>query len=293
MNTVAIDMDGTLLHSEGFVSQENAQALKTLQAQGHKVVIATGRGHKDVNRLLQAVNITPDGIVSLNGARVFWKGKLIHESHMDRDDAVHLAEWLTDRQYYFHVYTNHGMYSPSRSWEFFMNDLDIYTQDKEGGEEIKEAIRRKADGHHRQAHMNELHSAEMIREDDLTVYKFLIVSMLEEKLAVCRKTWGDKPSMLITSSGRDNLEIMHPHTQKGKGLLHLLKHADLDLSTTFAIGDNYNDLPLFNAAAVSIAMGNAESDVKHVATHETTNHDNHGVAEAIHHIILRSTAHNT
>ncbi len=289
MNAVAIDMDGTLLHSEGFVSEKNAQALKLLQAEGHKLIIATGRGLPDVERLLGSVNVTPDGIVSLNGARVYWEGEPIQESYMGQQEAINLVEWLNDNEYYFHIYTDKGLFSPTKSREFFMNDLNIYTQDKEGGEEIKEAIRRRADGHHRQANMKELHSSSMIVDYDLTVYKFLIVSMLEQKLDICRKSWGDKHNVLITSSGRDNLEIMHPNTQKGKGLLHIANHAGLDISSTFAIGDNYNDLPLFNAAATSIAMGNAEEDVKRVATHATTHHDIDGVAYAIENFILKSS----
>ncbi|MFB4165152.1 Cof-type HAD-IIB family hydrolase [Alteribacillus sp. JSM 102045] len=290
MNVVAIDMDGTLLNSEGFISEKNAQALRALQAQGHKVIIATGRGLPDVNRLLGDVNITPDGVVSLNGARVFWEGEAIQESYMGQEESANLIEWLNENEYYFHIYTDKGLFSPSRSREFFMNDLEIYTQDKEGGEEMKEAIRRRADGHHRQANMKELSSPIMIVKQDLTVYKFLIVSMLEQKLETCRKAWGDKHNILITSSGRDNLEIMHPDTQKGKGLLHIVEHAGLNIGSTFAIGDNYNDLPLFNAAATSIAMGNAEVDVKRVATHETTHHDNDGVAQAIEKFILKSSA---
>ncbi|RSL29651.1 HAD family phosphatase [Salibacterium salarium] len=286
MNTVAIDMDGTLLHSNGYISKKNAEALRRLQTEGHKFVVATGRGISDVERLLGEADLTPDGIVSLNGSIVTWHGERIRETFMDHNDAVQLAQWLDDNHYYYHINTDDGVYSPPRSREFFMNDLEIYTQDKEKGEEIKEAIRRRADGHHRQAQMKELTSPSMINEKNITVYKFLIISMLEPKLNRCVEHWGDYNHILVTSSGRDNLEIMHPETQKGKGLLHLLNHANLDVASTFAIGDNFNDLPLFNVADTSIAMGNAEEDVKRLATQETTSHDDDGVAYAIDSFVL-------
>ncbi|WP_252311197.1 HAD-IIB family hydrolase [Sinobaca sp. H24] len=57
MKTIAIDMDGTLLHEDGYVTKENASALKKLQEKGDKVVIATGRGMPDVQRLLNEVNV--------------------------------------------------------------------------------------------------------------------------------------------------------------------------------------------------------------------------------------------
>ncbi|RSL34972.1 HAD family phosphatase [Salibacterium salarium] len=286
MNTVAIDMDGTLLHTDGYVSKKNADALRRLQNEGHNVVIATGRGVNDVERLLKNADLTPDGIVALNGSIVSWQGERIREMYMDSNDAVQLATWLDNNEYYYHINTGDGVYSPPRSREFFMNDLEIYTQDKEKGEEMKEAIRRRADGHRRQAQMKELTSPSLITENNITVYKFLIISMLEPKLKSCVKYWGDYNNILVTSSGRDNLEIMHPETQKGKGLLHLLNHADLDVESTFAIGDNFNDLPLFNVAATSIAMGNAEEDVKRLSTRETLSHDDDGVAYAIDSFIL-------
>ncbi|MFZ4454468.1 Cof-type HAD-IIB family hydrolase [Salibacterium aidingense] len=281
MSIVAIDMDGTLLHSDGYVSEYNAKTLRRLQEEGHKFVVATGRGISDVKRLLGNVNLVPDGIVSLNGGVVMWQGEHVKESYMDYQDVIDLAHWLDTNEYYYHINTDEGIYSPPRSRDFFMNDLDIYTQDKEKGEEIKEAIRRRADGHRKQYEMKELSSPELLKEKNITVYKFLILSMLEPKLQRCVEHWGDFTNISVTSSGRDNLEIMHPDTQKGKGLLDLLEYAGLDVGSTFAIGDNFNDLPLFNAAAVSIAMENAEEDVKRVATHTTTSHDDDGVAYAI------------
>ncbi|MFB5661774.1 HAD family hydrolase [Alteribacillus sp. HJP-4] len=290
MNVVAIDMDGTLLHSDGYISEKNTLALRKLQEQGNKLVIATGRGISDVHRLLGEVDITPDGIVALNGAIISWEGNIIKESHMKRDSAVSLIQWLEENKYYYQIYTNDGLYSPPRSREYFMNDLNIYTSDKEDGDAINEAVRRRADGHWRQAQMKKLHHSDQIEEKQLNVYKFLIISMLEDKLTSCRMQWNEKENIFITSSGRDNLEIMHPSIQKGNGLLYLVRHADLSIESTYAIGDNYNDLPMFNAAKYSIAMGNAEEDVKRVASCETKVNDEDGVAHAIESIILPSSA---
>lgn len=290
MKTIAIDMDGTLLHEDGYVTKENASALKKLQEKGDKVVIATGRGMPDVQRLLNEVNVKPDGIISLNGAIVSWGEDIIRDVHMIREDAVALMHWLDEQQIYYHAYTNKGIYTPPQSSDYFRSDLDAFTSGLDNGDEVNEKIWKVAEGHRRKSKMKELPEPEFIEENQITVYKFLILSMLGDKLQNCRSNWEDAESIHITSSGRDNLEIMHPSTQKGIGLMHLTEHAGLSMDKTFAIGDNFNDLPMFEKAATSIAMGNAEPEVKKAATFETTHHNESGVAHAIETFVLNAPA---
>ncbi|SFL50250.1 HAD family hydrolase [Salibacterium qingdaonense] len=289
MKLTAIDMDGTLLHSDGYVSPKNAGALRQLQEEGHKVVISTGRDASDVKRLLHEVNVIPDGIVSLNGGLVTWQDEHVKTSVMDPDDVIELAKWLDEHQYYYHINTDDGIYSPPRSREFFLHDLDVYAEDKEKGEEIKEAIRRRADKHHNMYDIKELSSPDMMKKQQHNVYKFLILSMLEPKLQRCVDHWSGIPGIAITSSGRDNLEILHPETEKGKGLIDLLSYAGLDGIETFAIGDNFNDLSMFRAASTAIAMENAEDGVKQEADFITVPHDDDGVALAVQTHILDSS----
>ncbi|SFQ30204.1 HAD family hydrolase [Salibacterium halotolerans] len=290
MKLTAIDMDGTLLHSSGYVTAGNADALQRLQQEGHKVVISTGRDISDVKRLLGEVNVVPDGIVSLNGGLVTWHDQHVHTSYMNPDDVIELAEWLDEHQFYYHINTDDGIYSPPRSRDFFLHDLDVYAEDKEKGEEIKEAIRRRADEHHGLYNIKELPSPSMVKERGLTVYKFLILSMLEPKLQRCADHWNGSPGISITSSSRDNLEMLHPDTEKGKGLNHLLSYAGLEDIETFAIGDNFNDLSMFATASTAIAMGNAEDGVKQKADVTTAPHDDDGVALAVDSHILDSSA---
>jgi len=47
------------------------------------------------------------------------------------------------------------------------------------------------------------------------------------------------------------------------------------------IGDMQNDLPMFEASGLSIAMGNATDEVKKRATQVTTSNEEEGFAKAI------------
>ncbi|UUM19845.1 MULTISPECIES: Cof-type HAD-IIB family hydrolase [unclassified Mycoplasma] len=55
-------------------------------------------------------------------------------------------------------------------------------------------------------------------------------------------------------------------TNKGKALSMLIRYYDIKVENTIAIGDGFNDVPMFKIANISVAMGNATKEVKKHAT---------------------------
>lgn len=51
--------------------------------------------------------------------------------------------------------------------------------------------------------------------------------------------------------------------------------------TSVALGDSTNDISMFAAADISIAMANSPDSIKHICTYETDYVENSGVAKAI------------
>ena len=49
---------------------------------------------------------------------------------------------------------------------------------------------------------------------------------------------------------------------KETGYSRWLTHFNIPIEDTVAIGDNFNDVPMLEVAGLSVAMGNAEEDVK-------------------------------
>ena len=50
------------------------------------------------------------------------------------------------------------------------------------------------------------------------------------------------------------------------------------MKDTVAIGDNYNDVSMFEVAGYNVVMGNANEEVKKYANEITTTNDEDGVA---------------
>lgn len=82
------------------------------------------------------------------------------------------------------------------------------------------------------------------------------------------------------------LDVLASGAGKGAALERIAREAGLPLSATLAIGDNWNDLEMLEAAGVGLLMENAEPELKARGFELTASHDSHGVAAAIDRLLL-------
>ncbi len=69
---IALDMDGTLLNNKKTISKENKEAIKAAISKGSKVVLATGRPLKGIEKYLKELDLINNGdyAIAFNGALV-------------------------------------------------------------------------------------------------------------------------------------------------------------------------------------------------------------------------------
>jgi Cof subfamily protein (haloacid dehalogenase superfamily) len=82
------------------------------------------------------------------------------------------------------------------------------------------------------------------------------------------------------------LDITHPLANKGVALSELAKLLAVPLAEIAVIGDGGNDVAMFERSGLSIAMGNASSDVQRAADFVTDSNHEDGFANAIERFIL-------
>ena len=105
--------------------------------------------------------------------------------------------------------------------------------------------------------------------DDKVVYFCIMAS--KERLEILRKTVSETAGLRYEFYGDvyDHrywyLEIFHDSASKSSGVEYLRKNYGFDKVVAF--GDNYNDLPLFQAADVSYAVPEAVEEVRKTADH--------------------------
>jgi hypothetical protein len=99
---------------------------------------------------------------------------------------------------------------------------------------------------------------------------------------------GDKAS--ATRSAAYFLDVTNPKANKGEVVHTLAKRLDLSPHQIATIGDMQNDVLMFKQSGFSIAMGNADDDVKSQASVVTDSNENDGWAKAVSRFLLKANA---
>jgi len=89
-----------------------------------------------------------------------------------------------------------------------------------------------------------------------------------------------EPRVDLTDTGV-SFQLLDSHVNKGYALTQLARLKRLSLNGAAAIGDNYNDLALFEAVAYRIAVANAPEGVKERADYVCRHRYGRGFLEAV------------
>jgi hydroxymethylpyrimidine pyrophosphatase-like HAD family hydrolase len=85
------------------------------------------------------------------------------------------------------------------------------------------------------------------------------------------------------------LDVTHPDANKGSVVKFLSARFDVATSQIATIGDMPNDVLMFAHSGLSIAMGNASTEVQRSARAVTTTNQDEGFARAVEKFILPAT----
>ncbi len=264
---IAVDVDGTLITSDGQITEETKTAFHLADQAGIKLVLSTGRCKVECMELLQAlpeirymINCSGASIYDLEQGRELYVEGLPMSLLRQMYEAVSSMECLfelmadgqvmTDRKRLSNISAYHNPYY-----------IDIIT-----------ATRTPVDLEH---------LLETRQEPVAKLHLFFRSPEEQQKARTLLEPFG----LPILSSVSENLEINQPHVDKGLGLQKLSSYLDIPLAEMMAVGDNLNDLGMFREAGYPVAMANACPEAKKSANYETTSCDENGVANLIHHVL--------
>jgi hydroxymethylpyrimidine pyrophosphatase-like HAD family hydrolase len=316
MRLIAVDMDGTLVGSDGRVSERNLAAVKAAEQAGAQVVVATGRRHSYAMKVLRGLGLREeDALISSNGTVTRTIGAQLLERTLL---PVETARWLCG-----HV-------------EEFRNAL-VVTFDKvrADGEDVRGALVVE--------HLAELTASigrwmaanepyiecvvpiEKALEGDAPIQMMLCgtvermrraeARLLEhpgvsavgvtplkkeevgrlENIGLARGeiTPQERAAMAEAALHRTEyperdlsiVDILPARCSKGSALLRLAERQGVKAEEILSIGDNWNDVSMLEVAGQAVLMGNAPEDLKSMAAERGwvmgRRHDEDGVAEAI------------
>ncbi|SFM11775.1 Cof-type HAD-IIB family hydrolase [Pelosinus propionicus] len=283
MKLIVSDLDGTFLDSNHEVIEENVAALKMAQSKGIEIAIATGRNYGNVLALCKRANLKPH-VISNNGAFVYDNnGKQIKAIGLDKDHVREALEWLNYRNYFYTLCTDHSAYMPANAHTILTRDYEnaVNHVRKMTPEKLKEGIDvfLTLDSAVFVSNFNE------VLEQDFVFGNISAITLDDDKLRHGREYFSNYAGMSMTIAGKDIFEMIHPLASKGNALEALTAHLDISLDQVMAFGDNYNDISMLQRVGVSVAVENAEDDVKEICKHVSLSNDDKGVAYMIHKLL--------
>lgn len=279
---IALDMDGTLLNSNGQVSKRNKAAIAKAQKHGHIVAIVTGRAYKDARAPLQEAGIVCP-IMSLNGAvMTLENGTVLGDVPLDKEKLIPALEWVRAQpDLYCEIYTGDAVYVGLHN----RAHLEALA---EKASDIAPELKRIVEKQFQQARVTYVDDIRLVWEKrGIAFYKVLVFSLHQERLREAEEQFADISGITVTSSHPNNIEINHERATKGQALMKLAAHYGIDMKDTVVFGDSHNDLSMFAVAGYRVAMENAAPELKEVSDMVTASHEEDGVAVALEELIAK------
>ena len=277
---IASDMDGTLLNHNHKIPKENVKLINFAKNQGIEFVVATGRAYYEALPALNEENINCD-VISFNGGIVYDKnGNIISITPMLPKDLYYTIEILKSFDISYQLYTKNTIYTTS-----IETDINAYIDliRSNGYEPDVEHLRAEAQQKLDAGYITEVENIELyLNEKENPPIKIIAISNDISKLENAAKLLLENKSISVTSSGANNIEIMHKNATKGEALKEIAKIYGINLENAVAIGDNLNDQAMLDIVGYSVAMKNGNTILKEQAKYVTNKTNSEGgVADTI------------
>ena len=252
---IVMDMDGTLLRSDGTCSEETKEYLNNLKSDGHTIVLATGR-------TLRAAKLpTEDAyfanyIITNNGALIYDvdNNDFLFKSTISKDNVKKVCSFYNQDIINFVALGTLNYYN-RYSKEYFEETSQVRMIKSE--DELDKLACETID-----MTMNLKHQ-ELI--DDMI--RLLNESLPELDFSVMQDSFASKKWIRIGNDG----------TNKYTAIEKIANAKGIDNNDIICFGDGLNDLDMLANCGLSVAMGNALDEVKVVCDDRTDSNDDDGV----------------
>jgi len=257
------DVDGTLVTQQKILTDRSIEAVHRLNAAGIHFAITSGRPPRGMGMLVKPLELKSP-IAAFNGGLLVNPDMTVIEQRTIPDDlVVPIARLIATFGLSVWVYRG----------------ADWYVPDPNGPHVDRESWTVK------------FQPRVMTRIEDLTSNVAKIVGVSDDHDAVSKASsaaherFGDH--VTAATSQPYYLDVTHPDANKGAVARWLAGRYGLSAEEIATIGDMPNDILMFAHSGLSIAMGNADPQVKRAARRISDTNDNDGFAKAVERYVLQ------
>ncbi len=254
MKIIFSDLDGTLLNSQHFVSNKTKSVIQNLSI---PFIIASARMPKAIWPIVQALDLKMP-IIAYGGGLIIDADQktIIHEQTLDQRH-VNLVDMIeTDYpDIAINLYHRDNWIVSNDSHPLIVKETMI-TKTMPQVDDVKAYIL-----HH------SIHKILCIgRQKDIRDLHQVLLSRNDCQVILSKPTY---------------LEIIPLSVSKGHALKVTCEYFNIDVASSVAFGDQYNDLSMIKDAGIGIAMKQAPIEVRQEATYVALSNDEDGVATMI------------
>lgn len=259
---VAVDMDGTLLNSDGNISEQTVEAIRKCVEKGIIVTISTGRPIQGINRYNEILKLDVP-FITYNGAMIVksMSKEILYEQGLSAQDARQILKLGQAIDTTVIVWSNNKLY---------VNKLNDQANDYKKLSALEPIL---------------ITDQEALIKNGIT--KILWSDDVDKIKAYQEEIAGKVgPGVTYCTSKPIYLEFFDVKVSKALSLEKVCRYYSIKSEETIAIGDGYNDLSMLEYAGLGIAMGNAPDDIKAKCGYVTETNNKDGVASALNKFLL-------
>ena len=250
------DVDWTILnhgHGKHVYDSKSLKALKRAQANGVKVFINTARPHESLKLTGFFDEFKPDGMILSNGAVIFVGDEIIHHDYMKPELVKRICEVAKNRDIVVQFVSEYERWISQPINEDAQHYFDVFF------EKIPEI--RGYNGEN--------------------ISGVLLFNSKEQDEGIIKEI--NCPGLDVFRLFPYAIDIREHIIRKSDGINKVLSYYGYRGDDAFALGDDVQDIPMFEICKYSAAMNNGNPSAKDAAKYVTYHIDRHGVRKALKH----------
>ena len=269
ITSIALDLDGTTLNSQGVLSERTRRALVRAAQSGICVIPASGRSFDSLpGEILRIPEIRY--VITSNGTAVMdvHTGTYLRKFVLTEESVEKILLLMEDEEVAYEAFIDGKAYAQSAYVEDPVRfgampaAIDYIRRTREPVEDMETFIRT---------------GGAAGKLDCLDV----VVKGEEKKRRLWQLLEKEVPDIYVTSSVPQLLEISYKDAGKDSALRFLLEYLGLEQAESAAFGDGDNDRGMLAFAGIGIAVANGSQGCLQAADHVTGSNDEDGVAAGI------------
>lgn len=271
---IGIDVDGTLLDTDGHLPDANRAAIHAAVAAGIHVALVTGRSYPFARPVAEPLPEAVTLMVSSGAVERSKDGRTLARRLLDRETARQILDSTRELRHHAAV-----IFDRDEARQLIFETMDWTHPNRRSYWARNQALIDRS---------SPLEAA--LVEDPIQVMFNGDPGPMRElanQLRASAAESGDGPGVFSVSLteylDRDFslVDITAPTATKGQALLWRAEQLGIPRDQIMAVGDNFNDVDMLEIAGIAVVMGNADPALHRPGWHRTAHQDDAGLAQAI------------